>query len=205
MLQLHNSVQLSPRRHAACFEDCPRIGRVSPPHGRAQRSAALEAATRRQGGGRALAGATHRCHAPLPPPQQCRLPLCEAAHRAARLDGAGSGSAVIEVDHVDHHFVRRVELFVLRRAHFQPLHVCGIVARVQGQHPAQLGRAVEMHRHRLHPRVVRVARVVDVAAVHLVPVCLGEEPAGEVLEALALALGHVARLLFKLAPQRHRD
>mmetsp|Transcript_44115 Transcript_44115/g.142283 ORF Transcript_44115/g.142283 Transcript_44115/m.142283 type:complete len:214 (-) Transcript_44115:618-1259(-) len=62
-----------------------------------------------------------------------------------------------------------------------------------------------MHRHRLHPRVVRVARVVDVAAVHLVPVCLGEEPAGEVLEALALALGHVARLLFKLAPQRHRD
>mmetsp|Transcript_31814 Transcript_31814/g.93665 ORF Transcript_31814/g.93665 Transcript_31814/m.93665 type:complete len:486 (-) Transcript_31814:94-1551(-) len=103
--------------------------------------------------------------------------------------------------------VRGVQRGVARLGvvHVEPGHVVRVVARAERQLDGEVGRAVEVERRRLHPRVVRVARVVDVAAVHLVPVCLGEEPAGEVLEALALALGHVARLLFKLAPQRHRD
>mmetsp|Transcript_14642 Transcript_14642/g.48546 ORF Transcript_14642/g.48546 Transcript_14642/m.48546 type:complete len:292 (-) Transcript_14642:98-973(-) len=60
-----------------------------------------------------------------------------------------------------------------------------------------------MHRHRLHPRVVRVARVVDVAAVHHLAV--RKQLVDGRVEGGALGVGgHVARLLGELAPHRHR-
>ena len=66
---------------------------------------------------------------------------------------------------------------------------------VQRQHRAQLGGAVEVHRRRLHPRVVGVARVVDVAAVDGRAALeeLGDERVEEraVLLLLALALPHL--------------
>mmetsp|Transcript_44114 Transcript_44114/g.142280 ORF Transcript_44114/g.142280 Transcript_44114/m.142280 type:complete len:214 (-) Transcript_44114:618-1259(-) len=64
-----------------------------------------------------------------------------------------------------------------------------------------------MHRHRLHPRVVRVARVVDVAAVHDLSAAasrkeLVEQPCH--LGALRLAR-QIEHFLRKLAPHRRRD
>ena len=41
-----------------------------------------------------------------------------------------------------------------------------VAARLEMELGRQLGGAVEVEGGRLHPRVVRVARVVDVAAVH---------------------------------------
>eukprot|EP00965_Chrysotila_dentata_P161794 5343922-Pleurochrysis_carterae.AAC.1 len=47
-------------------------------------------------------------------------------------------------------------------ADVQPQDLRRVVASVERQHLAKLLRAVEMECCRLHPRVVRVARVVDV-------------------------------------------
>eukprot|EP00966_Prymnesium_polylepis_P256791 5931880-Prymnesium_polylepis.1 len=56
-------------------------------------------------------------------------------------------------------------------------------ARVQWQHRAQLRPAVEVEDSALHPRVVRVARVVDVAAVdHVAALAVAKELVDEVAE-----------------------
>ena len=49
--------------------------------------------------------------------------------------------------------------------HREPRHVCRVVARRERKLLRELGREVEVEGGRLEPRVVGVARVVDVAAV----------------------------------------
>eukprot|EP00966_Prymnesium_polylepis_P295550 6825292-Prymnesium_polylepis.1 len=105
-------------------------------------------------------------------------------------------------DTVDHLAVRRVQRRVARlalRVGLEPDDLGGVVACVELEHLAQLLRAVEMERRRLHPRIVRVARVVDVAAID--DVTVGEELVDEPRE-LRLHPGRareIARLLLELA------
>ena len=75
-------------------------------------------------------------------------------------------------DLVDPLHVRRVQVAVVlvMRVDVQPAHRRDfVVVRVEVEVGAELGVAVEVERGGLHPRVVRVARVVDVAAVDYLP------------------------------------
>eukprot|EP00967_Tisochrysis_lutea_P157434 scaffold319532_cov28-Tisochrysis_lutea.AAC.1 len=104
--------------------------------------------------------------------------------------------------------VTRIERAVARLVDVdvEPRHLASVVARLKAEHRRKAARAVEVHRGRLHPRIIRVARVVHVATIDLAPVALCEELVEHALEHLLLdRVGHRACLLRELTPHCKGD
>ena len=87
--------------------------------------------------------------------------------------------------------------------YIEPHGLARVVSRGERQLVANLGRAVEVVRRRLDPRVVGRARIIDVSAVDDAPML--EELVDSLLEGIRVcALDVRARLLHKLALHRER-
>ena len=141
-----------------------------------------------------LAQSMHETHSTRVPRLSAPPPALLSGSRIARF-------AVCEHHFVNQKFVACVQLAVvgLVIAHLEPPDFCCVITRMQHEQLAQLILAMEVHCSGLHPGIVSVPRVIDVASKYLSAGALGEELFGESFEGGGVLLGYFARLLGEFA------